>query len=369
MKKTIAFLYGGVSLEHEVSVITGLQAMKHMEQTKYQVLPIYVDKAGKWWTGEAVSTNEFFKAGHNEHPEKYAEPFTITFGENTHGIDAAILCFHGGYGENGSVQGVLEMAEIPYQGPSVASSAVCFDKIFTRQVLTAEGISQPKYLWFTTEQYDVDAKTILQRIQSEIQYPCYVKAANSGSSIGVKRADSEKAFITALEELRLYDNRILIEAEVRDCIEVNISVMGTQQNMQVSASEQPIKSAELLSFADKYEKNGKGKKTGMASATRRIPAPISARFEEQLKEHAKRIFQVLNCEGVVRIDFFANPSTQAYTVTEINTIPGSLSFYLWEPETVKFRQLLELLVAIAEERQQIKTNRVTTFDNSLLKKL
>ncbi len=170
-----------------------------------------------------------------------------------------------------------------------------------------------------------------------------------------------------MEELSLYGERFIVEAEVTDCIEVNLAIMGTHDDIQVSSSEQPIKSDELLSFEDKYTRGGK--KSGMASASRRIPAPISIEAENKLKKLAKKIFTVLNLEGVVRIDFFVNPSTEENFVIEINTIPGSLSFYLWEHEGISFTQLVDKLVAIAEKRQKTKQKTITTFDNNLLSSL
>lgn len=370
-KQRLAILFGGVSLEHEVSIITGLQALRHADPEKYIPVPIYVDKAGKWWTGDVVGTQEFYRAGHNADAAAHATPFSLALG-GQNDIDVALLCFHGGAGENGSVQGALELTGIPYQGPGVAASAVCFDKIFTRQILHAEGIAQPAFLWFSPSEYDEDPSHILTRIESEIQFPCFIKAANSGSSIGVQRIEDRAELEKSLAQLRLYDDRILVEAEVRECIEVNLSVRGTSAQSVVSSTEQPLKSSELLTFADKYQGNGKGKggkKSGMASASRRIPAPITLQLEEELKTVAQRIFHSLDCEGVVRIDFFVNPSTREYFVIEVNTIPGSLSYYLWQAEGTDFRALIDELVAIALERQQAGARLVTTFSNNLLEQL
>ena len=364
--KKIAIMFGGVSLEHEVSIITGLQVLQNIDEKKHNAFAIYIDKNGEWWSGNELKNKEFYAQGKNDYPNKYLDSFSTDFSNLKENIDVAILCFHGGIGEGGGIQGVLEAAKIPYQGPNVASSAVALDKIFTRQILRSENISQPDFGWFHINEYKVNKKSVIESAK-KIGFPLYIKVSNSGSSIGVKKVNNEKEFNNVLKELSLYGDRFIYEKEVDDCIEVNISVKGNQEKIQVSSSEQPIKSDELLSFDDKYTKGG-GKKSGMVSASRRIPAPISGTTEKKLQTIAKQIFQILNLEGIVRIDFFVNPSTSDYYVIEINTIPGSLSYYLWEYEKVKFSDLIDSLISIAENKSKKDKHKTTIFPNNLLKK-
>lgn len=381
MSKTrLAVLFGGISLEHEVSVITAVQLMKNVDKQKYELIPIYIDKSGKWWTGDSLLLTESYKNQDLFQPtnftpyflpqSKFLQPPTgqLTDGQKTESqlraFDVAILCFHGGYGESGGIQGLLDTAGIPYQGPGVLSSAIAFDKIVTRQILATEGIGQTKYIWFNHEEWKNDRDSITKKI-GQLQFPLFVKAANSGSSIGVVKVKDQKELNTAIETVLNFDQRVLIEQGINECIEVNVSVLGIGKETQASVPEQPIKQDELLSFADKYERGG-GKKSGMASAQRRIPAPISQSLTKKLQELAQQIFYIFDCSGVVRIDFFVNPSTEEIFVTELNTIPGSMSFYLWEASGVKYPELIDRLVEIALKRKKLKDSLLQSHDTKIL---
>jgi D-alanine-D-alanine ligase len=364
-KKQLAVFFGGISPEHEVSVITGVQLMKHVDSSRYDLIPVYIDKAGGWWTGEQLTTMEFYKNQDLFKPSG-ATPFTLNLNRNSNEIDVAILCFHGQYGEGGNVQGALELAGIPYQGPAVTSSAICFDKIILRQILTAEGIGQPDYRWFTKQEWHTNKAEIENKV-NQLQYPLFVKPANGGSTIGIQKIHTPAELAQAVEVVVHYDDRVLIEAAITECIEVNVSVLGYEGHYQTSVPEQPLSKDEFLSFADKYERGG-GKKSGMASATRRIPAPISNSLTQKLQDLAKKVAHTLDCSGVIRIDFFVNPSTEEMFVIEPNTIPGSMSFYLWEATGIKYPALIDSLVEIAEavyaEQQQL----TTTFTSQILNK-
>lgn len=363
-KTRLAVLFGGITVEHEVSVITGQQLIKHANPDTYEVLPIYIDKAGHWWTGSQLTDPGYFTTADLFQPTGLT-PFQLDLNRDTNEIDAAILCFHGGYGEAGNVQGALELAGVPYQGPGVTSSAVAFDKIMTRQILAAEGISQTPYTWFTLHEWNTDPNTITRRI-TDLSYPVYVKPANGGSTVGIEKIDSELDLASAIDRVAAYDQRILVEAAIQDCIEVNVSVLGIEGDVRSSVPEQPIKADEFLSYADKYERGG-GKKSGMASASRRIPAPISASLTQKLQVLAERLFHIFDCSGVVRIDFFVDPSEETIYVVELNTIPGSMSFYLWEASGLPYAQLIDTLVTVAFKRQERQEQLTMSFDSNILR--
>lgn len=384
MKKNLAVIYGGISPEHEVSIITAVQLMKNVNKDTYTVVPIYIDKAGAWWSGEELTNIETYQqqdlykpTGLHSFSERKNRITALTAGASlpastssndelsSNKIDVAILCFHGAYGEAGNIQGLLELAKIPYQGPAVTSSAIGFDKIVTRQILAAEGINQTPYIWFTDHQWKTNQKELLQKIE-ELGYPVFVKPANGGSTIGVQKVNDASSIKETVAAVAHYDQRIIVEKEVTNCIEVNVSVLGMEGESQASVPEQPLKKDEFLSFADKYERGGK--KSGMASASRRIPAPISESLTKKLQDLAQRIFHIFDCSGVVRIDFFVNPSTEEVFVTELNTIPGSMSYYLWEASGIKYPELIDRLVEIAEKRSQQKAKLITSFDNNILLK-
>ncbi len=363
--KKLAVFFGGITVEHEISVITAVQLMKQADPEKYQVLPIYIDKSGTWWTGEQLLDTNYFASIDLFQPEGL-KPFSLSLNKDDAEIDVAILCFHGAYGESGNVQGALELAGIPYQGPGVTSSAICFDKIVLRQVLAAEQIAQPEYTWFTKHQWQTEPEVIAQNIK-ELGYPVFVKPANGGSTIGIQKVASDTEIKKIINEVLRYDHRIIVEREITDCIEVNVSVLGLEGSSQASVPEQPIKADEFLSYADKYQRGG-GKKSGMASATRRIPAPISSSATQKVQELAQRVFHVLGCSGVIRIDFFINPTTEEMFVIEPNTIPGSMSYYLWDATDVSYPELIDKLVEVAEQRQRQTEELTTSFESNVLEK-
>ncbi len=363
-KLKLGVLFGGVSVEHEVSIITGLQLLKKVDPAKYEPTPIYIDKTGKWWIGDQVATLAYFRTADLFKPTGLT-PFILDLNHpDTKQLDVALLCFHGTNGESGPIQGVLELAGIPYQGPGVLSSAIGFDKIVTRQILAAEHIGQTDFEWLTKHDW-LSKKSEITTKLGRLGLPVFVKPANSGSSIGIKRVSQQLDLDAAIEFALQFDDRVIVEAEVKDCIEINISVLGDQTHAEASVAEQPIKADEFLSFVDKYQRGG-GKKSGMASATRRIPAPISSSTLAKLHEVALHVFKIFDCTGVVRIDFFVNQTTSEIFLTELNTIPGSMSFYLWEPSGTSYPQLIDRLVEIALTQSRDNTTQLRSFETNLL---
>ncbi len=363
-KLKLGVFFGGVSVEHEVSIITGLQLIKHADAEKYDIVPVYVDKLGNWWTGAAAADLGYFKTADLKAPAGLT-PFALQFNPvTTQPIDVALLCFHGTAGESGAVQGLLDVAQIPYQSSGVTSSAIGFDKIITRQILTAENINQTKYVWFTHADWQARPEFWQSKL-AEIGPVWFVKPANSGSSIGIKRVTQQSELAAAIDFAAQYDQRILVEQGISDCLEINVSILRDGSNTQVSVAEQPLKEDELLSFVDKYQRGG-GKKSGMASASRRIPAPISASTFEKLQVISKRVAEIFDFTGVVRIDYFVNPSTEEIFLTEPNTIPGSMSFYLWQATQKPYPQLIDELVTIAQHRAEYQKTLTRSYETNLL---
>lgn len=363
-KLKLGVFFGGVSVEHEVSIITGLQLIKHADVEKYDIVPVYIDKVGNWWTGDAARDLSYFKTADLMAPRNLT-PFVLQFNPvTTQPIDVALLCFHGTAGESGSVQGMLDVAQVPYQSSGVTSSAIGFDKIVTRQILKAEGIGQTNSVWFTYADWQNRQEFWLSELQ-KIGPVWFVKPANSGSSIGIKRVAQASELATAVDFAAQYDQRILVEQGVTDCLEINVSILRDGTTTQVSVAEQPLKEDEFLSFVDKYQRGG-GKKSGMASASRRIPAPISASTYEKLKAISTRVAEIFDFAGVVRIDYFVNPSTEEVFLTEANTIPGSMSFYLWQATNKPYPQLIDELVAIAQHRAAYQKTLTRSYETNLL---
>lgn len=375
-KIRLGVIFGSRSVEHEVSVITAVQLMKHVDRSKYDVVPIYVDKKGRWLTGPQLEKIESY--ANLELVYKNASYPLLASAEKElasrelanpsatlQSIEVAIICCHGTMGEDGTIQGLLELAGIPYQGPGVLGSAACMDKIVTKQVLQSSNLPVLPYRWFTAQDWKENSKAVLEDLKT-LRYPLFVKPANMGSSVGIEKATDEKSLKHAIEVALSFDRRVLVDQGAGDCIEVNASVLGFQ-TPKVSVLEQPIKTDEILSYADKYERGG-GKKGGMASLARRIPAPISSTLTKKIQDAAKQVFKTLDCSGVVRIDFFANPTTEKFWVNEVNTVPGSMSFYLWQETHLPYTKLIDELVNTAMERKKAQEKFIRSIATNILAK-
>ena len=359
-KTRLGIVFGAQSVEHEVSVITAVQLMKQANPQTYELVPIYISKDGQWFSDSRLTDLSFFNAldsiskrlGDSLKPE-----------DLLHQIDVAIICCHGTQGEDGSLQGLLDLLHIPYQSSGVLGSALCMDKISTKNTLIGNHIPVTKHIWFRAGEWKEEKQAVMQRI-SELRYPLYVKPSNMGSSVGISKAKTPQELEDAIQIALAFDDRLLVEESVEDCIEVNVSVLGFQ-TYRISSTEQPIKSGELLSYADKYSRSG-GKKSGMASLNRRIPAPISSSLSKKIQDYALLAAHALDCAGVVRMDFLADPSSDTCWLNEVNSIPGSLSFYLWEASGMTFSELVDELVRIAQEKQALSQTKIRSIQTPIL---
>lgn len=381
-KLNVGVIFGGRSVEHEVSVITGLQVVENMDKSKYNVVPIFVSKEGDWYTGSALLDIKNYKSINgllSRVSPVYLPPVPgiakLHFQSKATGffkkaadpiaLDVVIPAFHGTYGEDGAFQGLMKLANLPYAGCRVMASAVGMDKIVMKDIFKANGIPTVNYAWFMRKEYRKDQETVLNRIESQLKYPVYVKPANLGSSIGISRAQDRQGLISSIEVAVQYDRKIIIEESIENLMEINCSVLGTDHEVQASVCEQPVSWESFLSFDDKYMRSG-GK--GMKLATRNIPAPIGDEKTAEVQALAMKAFQVLDCSGVSRIDFLMEKDSQAVYVNEINTIPGSFSFYLWEPLGITFGNLLDRLVQIALENHREENGCLYSYDTELLQK-
>ncbi|MBP9699722.1 D-alanine--D-alanine ligase [Candidatus Woesebacteria bacterium] len=367
----LGVIFGSRSVEHEVSIITACQLMKHVNTENYSVVPLYIDKRGKWWTGDRAKTIDSYKNQDLTNPTGFEATNLLADPLEDHGIDVAIICTHGTYGEDGSIQGLLELAGIPYQGPGIVGSALCMDKILTKQVLMASGIPVVPFQWCTRDEWTQRPKEVLSRLldtsvphTSRLSFPLFVKPANLGSSVGISKATDELSLQAAIEVAFQFDRRVLIEQGKEAIKEINVSVLGFNE-LIASTPEEPVSSGELLSYSDKYEQGGK-KTGGMASLRRRIPAPIPMSLTKKIQETAVNACKQLDVSGVVRIDFLVNPGTGEYWLNELNTIPGSMSFYLWEASGISYPELIDRLVAIAMERNASMRNVITSIATPII---
>lgn len=378
MKTNIGVFFGGRSTEHEISVISASQAMSAIDREKYDVTPIYISKQGKWYTGDALFDIKNYRdipALLSQCEEVYMEP---SFGDyNLYKknkkmfkspiaatLDVVIPVLHGSNGEDGTFEGIIDSIGIPYAGCNTLASANGMDKITMKMILQACDVPVVDYVWFTDKQWFAQKDTLLEKIESKLGYPVIVKPANLGSSVGIGRAANREELIARIGDAEKYSSRIIVEHMVEHLQEINCSVLGDCDEYQTSVLEEPIKSGEILSYEDKYMGGTKGAK-GMQASQKRIPADLPADETERIRFLAGETFRVLSCHGVSRVDMIIDRDDRSIYVNEINTIPGSLSFYLWEATGLSFDKLMDKLVQLALKRNREMKMKTVSYDQNI----
>jgi D-alanine-D-alanine ligase len=379
----VGVAFGGRSVEHDVSIITGLQALAVLQE-RHRAMPIYIARSGRWYTGEALKDLAVYQQDggeggwdtdseevsfdlHNGRLLRVVEGGSLLRGRKTPepvALDAIVLATHGTQGEDGCLQGALELAQIPYVGPPVGAAAAAMDKVLTKAVLAQAGLPALAHLALRREQWDASRDDCRRRASEAFGFPLYIKPASLGSSVGVSRCESESELADALELAFELDRVCLLEPAAQGGIEVNCSVIGRPgEQPRASVCEQPLASDGTLSFEDKYMSSGKAE--GMKSAQRLIPAPIPQALAERVRELACSAFTAFGCAGVTRVDFLIDEQEHVW-INELNTIPGSFSFYLWEPAGVPFADLMDELLDLALADHAEKQRTTTVFDTNLL---
>ena len=376
-KTKIAVVFGSRSVEHEVSIVTAMQIFENINREKYDVIPIYIDKQGRWLVDEKLGKIESFKdlkLKEIKAPEYFfaASPSVKSLVPKSAfkffkkiKADIYFPAIHGTFGEDGTLQGLFEMADVPYVGSGVTGSAVGMDKIIQKAVLKENGIPVVKYIWFSKNEWRENKIEIIKNIEKDLGYPVFVKPANLGSSVAINKANGLKELESAIEIASHFDRRIIVEEGKEGIVEINCSVMGNNE-LTASVCEQPIKSEQMLTYEDKYLKGEKTK--GMAGLSRLIPAPISEELTKKIQEAAKRAFRAVDASGISRIDFMVRPDTEDFWITEINTLPGSLAFYLWEKTGIPFSNLLDKLIELGFERHKERQSLMFSYDSDLIDK-
>lgn len=381
MKTTVAVFFGGRSVEHEISVISALQAINAFDTAKYDIVPVYINKQGRWFTGPALlelSNYKDLKALETKCDEVFMRPEfgdynlykaqTGMFSKRNPVVatlHAAIPVLHGTNCEDGIFEGVLETIGIPYAGCNTLSSALGMDKIVMKMVLRAEGIPVVDYVWTTDKQWGRDRDGIIARVEEKLGYPVIVKPANLGSSVGIGRADNREELIKRIDEAEKFAQRIIIEHCVAQLKEINCSVLGDQDDYETSILEEPIKTGEILSYTDKYMGGSKTAGHGMQNSDKRIPAELPDDVTARIRQMAGDTFRVLSCHGVSRVDVMIDEADGNIYVNEINTIPGSLSYYLWEATGIPFDSLMDRLVQLALKRHRETERKTFSYDSNI----
>lgn len=398
MKIKLGVFFGGNSVEHEISVITMSQAMSSINEEKYEIIPIYIAKNGVMYTGDDLLDIYQYKDmdvllkrsyqvtivndGKSIKVVRYPAPLVGKKVINT--IDVAFPIVHGTNVEDGTIAGYLTMLGIPFVGPDIMASSIGMDKILMKKVLKESGIPVVDYKAFYSMEYIKEEDKILKEIEKELEYPVIVKPGNLGSSVGIKKAKNKVELQEAIEFAMEFSDRIIVEKAVVNLQEINCSVMGNIVDSETSVCEEPFFSDEILSYADKYMAGGKSSKSGktgtpakgaigaksagkgMAVSNKKLPADISEEKRKEIEKLTKETFKVLGCSGVSRVDFLIDKDTDKVYVNEINTIPGALSYYLWEASGKSFEQELDELIEIALKRQREKEKLTFSYDQNIL---
>ncbi len=378
MKVNVGVMFGGESVEHEISIISAIQAMEALDKTRYHVIPLYITKNRMLYTGEACRDLKNFrdltKLAQQLTPislvRKDSKVYVVSLKKpwlqkKSEILDVVIPVMHGTYGEDGTVQGYLDMIGVPYSGCDVIAAGIGQDKIFMKHVLENSKIPIVPWFWFYAG-HAMDSRQAIITKAKEIGYPLIVKPACLGSSIGIKTAHNDAELYEAIDFASLYDRKILVEKMVDSLREINCSVLGVGLDYKASSLEEVLKTDDILSYENKYQGNSKGRSQGMASTFRQIPALIPEELTRTIKQLALRTFEVLGAGGVARIDFLYDEKADKIYVNEINTIPGSLAFYLWQPEGLQFPALMDILVEQAIDRQRQHEKMVFSYKTNLL---
>ncbi|MDO4799045.1 MAG: D-alanine--D-alanine ligase family protein [Bacillota bacterium] len=376
----IGVFFGGKSVEHEVSVITAQQAIAVMREMKgYHVVPIYIAKTGDWYTGDNLMEIERFKdiprllaharrvylgGGEQRHTAQLfdADKRRNRITPDAARIDIAFPIVHGTGGEDGTLQGLFELLEIPYIGCNPLAAALSMDKVSTKAML--EGIRQTTMCWLYAHEILTGLAPFLDRCEQSLVYPMIVKPSDLGSSVGVKTAHNRAELEDAIRFAAEFSTKIIVENKLTDLYEINISVLGDREHMELSVCERPKSASEFLTYEDKYMGSDSAK--GMASLKREIPADIPDALRREIETAAREAFRRLDCAGVCRIDFLVDRTTETPYLCELNTIPGSLAFYLWEATGKPFRALIADLIEIAYRGQRRKQALIRSNSTNLL---
>lgn len=390
MKIRLALIYGSRTCEHDVSIISALQAAQHVNPDDYDLIYVYIDQNGEWYTGEKLADISLYrnfdkravvrvipmgadgKLRLMQHPDDKLLPIGRL--RQIAEADVVMPVMHGMNGEDGTLQGMLELWNIPYTSSGVLGSALGMDKIAMKRMFKACGFPVLRDVCVERSEWKRNRAGVLSRVMNELSFPVYVKPSNLGSSIGINRADNKNGLEDAIDIAVSYDRRVQVETGIQDLMEINCAVLGYGGDAMASVTEMPVRWSDFLSFDEKYLRGAKGgakgtksaPSKGMSSLSRQMPAPISPELTHRVEELAVDAFKALDCKGVARIDFLYDKAADELYIGEINTIPGSLAFYLWEGRGISFERMIDMMVEYAFRANADRNENVFSYQSAIL---
>jgi D-alanine-D-alanine ligase len=382
-KPTVAVIFGSRSAEHDVSIITALDSIiKPLEASgKYNVVPVYIDKLGRWFSDPKLKDISLYSSGKIENWLAGAKPIALQFNKGLSlikpglknvvtEIDVVFPATHGTYGEDGTLMGLLEMADVAYVGCDAASSALAMDKVLARIVSKHEGVAQNEYEWFFTQEFKASQASVLKKL-NRLKYPLFVKPTHLGSSIAISKVENETELIEAIEVAGFYDNKIIVEEAVPNLVEVTVPIMGNHE-LTTANTEEPEQGEGFFDFNTKYI--GRGKKTGGGGGAKQgaqgyshIPARLDEKLLAKCFSEAKAVYRALGCSGIARVDLLIDSKAKKVYFNEVNPLPGSLYAHNWRSVGISNVELVERLVNLGLERYTEQKKKATSFKTNFLK--
>ncbi len=389
MKIKVGVIFGGESVEHEVSIISAVQAMNKMDEEKYEVIPIYITKDREWYTGDMLKDIDVYQDFNLI--KKYSDNVVLYYKDGSYilqkknglfkssvkEIDIAFPITHGTNVEDGGLQGYLQTIGIPFVGPNVYAAAAGQDKVTMKAIWKELGLPMTKYVWFYDYEYKENCDDVMKKVKS-LKFPVIIKPATTGSSVGITMCETEEKLTECIDEAIQYDNKIIVEEAIENLKEVNIAVMGNYEFQKTSEIEEVLSKNKFLTYSDKYIGGGKGKlkgfkcasvKTsskGMAAANRKLPAEIEKNTRAEIEDIAVKAFKAIGTSGNARIDFLIDQKTNKVYINEINSIPGSLAFYLWDAKHINFSQVLDEMIEIGIKDYKKRMSKTHSFESNIL---
>ena len=373
----IGVFFGSRSPEHDISIITGELIISELKKLGHNIVPVYVGKDGQWYVGEQLGFLKFFLDGKPDFKDSKKVYLDLEkskgkmvfvkkgLARKEYLVDLAFPAFHGAYGEDGAIQGLFEMFNIPYIGCGVTASAIAIDKVLTKLFFKVHSIPTADFVNFDFAEWQKNKESIIQKCNEFLGWPAVVKPTKLGSSIGIVKANNNKEMEQAIEVAFQYGPEVFVEKAVLNLMDLTCVVLGNEEP-KTSFVQRAVFRDEIFSYQDKYLEDG-GAQLGNAVSNLIIPADIPDTIGHEIMEMSIKIFKLLGCSGIARVDFLYDSISKKYFATEINPLPGTLYHHLWKASGLEIDELLKILIQLAQDKHAKQNTFVQSFHSDILK--